>query len=241
MFEFDCIDCDIQQELHKIYAGYDAIVDSALVNSKSYVFFDLGFTPQQQNIFEQMVVNNTSEYNNFDNLNNLPDEAKSFFEKIGNTPSFSNDAAEVIYSISNNVLKVLGAESAWITIRTFTTTSIYDMPRWHSDGYYFAPYDSPQFKIAINLKGSGTLFCDLPQEQRSHFNELQSHYSNDPIKTREELSSFISSFPTTSSQRPMGAYFVVGDQQNAAVHSEPPIPSTRIFMSIVAGTKQQIK
>ena len=98
-----------------------------------------------------------------------------------------------------------------------------------------------QYKVAITLKGSGTLFCNIPKEERKNFTEAVFQEYSHSLKGREELAKLLNQYKDYESGLYKGAAFVVGDPHNSAVHSEPQINSERIFVSILPGTKEQIK
>ena len=112
----------------------------------------------------------------------------------------------------------------------------FNTPRWHTDGYYYAPFNGQQYKIACALKGPSTLFCQAPTDIREKFNELQAKQSS-----RVMIAELLKDQPILQASTTQAMLFVVGDFQSAAIHSEPPIDQARLFISILPGTHEQIQ
>lgn len=77
------------------------------------------------------------------------------------------------------------AESASITMRAFQSSNSCDLPRWHSDGYYYQPMTGKQYKIAGTLQGLGTLFFNVCDNMRVVFKNSQKQMF--PNETKEEI------------------------------------------------------
>ena len=75
---------------------------------------------------------------------------------------------------------------------------------------------------------------------RDKFNTLLQSFENDTSETRQTIGKLIDPANTQAALEGQATMFVVGDEQRAAVHSEPPITIERIFMSILPGTHAQI-
>jgi hypothetical protein len=129
-----------------------------------------------------------------------------------------------------------------LRLRSFTPTSEYDVPRWHQDGYYYAPYEGNPYKFAITLKGPATLFYKLPPHLKENFLTLTREGMEKNGYNRQALATLLKPFKEAAfiPQPYQGAVFIVGSEY-AAVHSEPPIHEERLFLSVLPGSKAQIK
>jgi hypothetical protein len=207
----------------------------SLSAQKPFAVFDTNFSSSAENIINTISINHTKAYDNFGKLNILATEMKDFIKTIGtNDDSNSELIANLITKLINDILQNLQKETAWVTIRAATATNLWDTPRWHSDGYYYAPYSGEQYKIALTLKGPSTLFYFLPEEIREKFNSLQLDSNN-----RDIIANLLDKTKAISIDLGKGAIFIVG-ANHAAVHSEPPIHEERLFLSILPGSKAEI-
>jgi hypothetical protein len=107
------------------------------------------------------------------------------------------------------------------------------------------------------LKGNGTWFYQLLCEYRASFNAIQDAIGQETLKAIQKGHNPLSTPTNLENRRKLAALidasrvektkaftvtsFIVGDQNNAAVHSEPPTTSDRLFISIAPGTSAQIK
>lgn len=189
-----------------------------LGEESGFVFVDLAISEDDLELFRQLQINVTRQYNLFGNLDRLRDELSIFLREIGdNEESLIQKITRVIFQIASNVKEASNKEAVWVCIRASTPNHLFDVPRWHQDGYYFFPYAGFVFKFAAALKGNPTLFC-------SHLDERG--FSGQEIKS-----------PCLG----QGAFFIVGDKERGAVHSEPKIDSERLFISILPGSESEIK
>jgi hypothetical protein len=112
------------------------------------------------------------------------------------------------------------------------------------DGFFFPPFTGDQRKIAIALKGAGTLFADLSTTWRLTFHECATRHQHAPMSAegRRELMDIVNARGTVKSPPPnQGVIFRVGSADRAAIHSEPPIVTRRLFLSIVPGNQGQVE
>jgi hypothetical protein len=109
----------------------------------------------------------------------------------------------------------------------------FDQPRWHVDGHYYKLTTPFQVKFATALKGNTTPFYDLPHEMRDEFNA----HRNDC----EYLNTLIDLKNSESPVLGCGAFFIVGNKEYGAVHSEPKFDKPRLFFSILPGDEAEIK
>ncbi len=242
-----------------IIAKVDAIcpdLKRALVSLNAqnpFMDFNLGLSESEKHQFNRIVVEPCDCYNNYGNLRGLVVDLTIFFESMGNDYDSSYVVAKSIHKIVQKIVRDLRAESFWLTMRIPNKSNLFDVPRWHQDGYYYSPFRGFMYKIALTLKGPTTLFYNISSQDRKKFDEifdrkieykdengqLQRESYGDTIEGRKELDKDIDHSKVHQPKLYTGTVFIVGD--NAAVHSEPPIHSDRIFISIVPGSKKQIQ
>lgn len=214
------------------------------LNTRSFAFYDLHLSPDEQRALQQVKISSTEQYNNFGHLDTLQFEVKTFISSLGKgNETLAASVSVLIARLVQDVLRASGRETAWVCIRAFTPTDEYDTPRWHTDGYYYAPYEGESCKFALALKGPGTLFYQETPEGRMQFKVLQQNGREDDHYNRQPLADLLSQHPERSASPGLlqGAVFIVGSEGRAAIHSEPPIPEERLFLSILPGTPEQIK
>lgn len=124
--------------------------------------------------------------------------------------------------------------------RSFIPNEKFKVPRWHQDGFYFAPFSeqylkSPIVKAAIALKGAGTLFYKLSPIEVEEFHKMR---RENPDRIR--LSKFLNdTSKVESTPKGSGSVFIVGPR--GAMHSEPYMTTTRFYMSLLPGSEKQIQ
>ncbi len=216
-------------------------VEKAVALGRSFASFDLGLTAAERAALVDIKISETISYDNFGHAEVLQEDVARFLQSLGNAPAVAAEVGKTIGKAAQNILKGFHAESAWITLRAFTPTVDYDIPRWHQDGTFFDSNGAAQYKAAISWKGAGTLFHDLPQDLSGTFNHFARGMEQTP-ETRRALADLVanSGVAVDVPEAGQGAVFVVG-AANAAVHSEPAIHEERLFMSVVPGTKAQIE
>lgn len=201
---------------------------------KSYVTVDLGLKEEELALFEKLDIQYQKDYSRFGNLEQMNEELPEYLRKLGNNDEELIQAVvAVLDKIVTNVMSAFDKPSAWVTVRAFSPTTDYDMPRWHTDGYYYGPYYGAQFKFGAALKGNQTLFYPMTEElhqvYRQHWND------------REFLSMYFDVKDAETAERGQGAFFVVGNANLSALHSEPRIDTQRLFISIVPGQVCEIE
>ena len=199
-----------------------------------FVFFNLSLSQEESMALGMIKVESPEEYNNFGNIEALPNEVTTYIKSLGNEDEKTIETvSKTIQRIVHNCIQASGKETAWLTLRASQPHSYFDLARWHIDGYYYQPhYD--QYKFAITLKGAGTLFYKLPRQMREQFSTLLLE------DNRQALAEMLNdSRLVIQVKADQGAIFIVGSD-DAAVHSEPPINEERLFISILPGSKEQI-
>lgn len=218
----------------------DAI--ESLSPRRSFAYYDLHLSENEKRAVSALKIK-TDAYNNYANLNALEPEVREFIETLGEgNETNAKEVSQLIVRLANEILHASGQETAWVAVRAFTPTSEYDVPRWHTDGYYFEPCSGDPYKFAVTLKGAPTLFYQLPDNKREDFYTLGSKGTEQNNYNRQALADMLgqSKEAISIAQPYQGAVFIVGSN-NAAVHSEPSIKDERFFMSVLPGSKAQIK
>jgi hypothetical protein len=213
-----------------------------LKNGQSYLFFDLHFTNEEMKHFDALKVERAETFDYFYDLEELPAVLPAYFRSIGNDDEAAIDAVtSAVYRIAGLLTQAAGKERAWISLRATLANDAFDMPRWHTDGYYYLPqcenddYSSKLvFKFAAVLKGPPTLFYRLPSFARQEF---EAH-----AEDRAYLANWLPSDHIESPARGHAVIFIAGNLYRvaAAVHSEPKMDQPRLFFSIVPGDETEI-
>lgn len=205
----------------------------SLNKDQPFTVVDLGLSDEERAQLERFQVESTEEYGRFGNLELLSSELPVFLRELGNNDEASiHTITTIITRTASSVAEASNKETAWVCVRAFTPDPQYEMPRWHCDGYYYAPYEGFVFKFAAALKGTQTLFYKVTEEMRTVFRLNE--------QDREFLSRFLELTQAETAAQGEGAFFIVGDQQTAAVHSEPSIREGRLFFSVLPGNKDEI-
>jgi hypothetical protein len=208
---------------------------TSLNQDSPFVFFNLTLSQEESVTLNKIKVNCDKEYHNFGNLEALHNEVTAYIKSLG------NEEEKTIETVSKTIQRIVGdciqasgkEKTAWITLRASQPNPLFDLARWHTDGYYYQPY-CDQYKFAFTLKGPGTKFYKLPKQMRGEFDALQEEENRQALASKLTDPQLLMQSKTGE-----GAVFVVGSD-DAAVHSEPPIKEKRLFMSILPGSKEQI-
>jgi hypothetical protein len=223
-----------------------------------FTHFELGLTENEHSILDSLCIKKHMQFalaitkkelqNTLDNPHseketNIFEKIKNFVMLLGEGENESNTCSLLVGLLLRISIKTLDSfkqESAYIIFRSFIPNEEYKIPRWHQDGYYFAPYSeeyekSPIVKAAIALKGAGTLFYKLSPVELEEFRKMRAA-GQDRIQLSKLLNdvSKVESTPKGS-----GSAFIVGPQ--GAMHSEPYMTTTRFYMSLLPGTEKQIQ
>ena len=146
--------------------------------------------------------------------------------------------SELVAKVAKGIQEDFNQESCWVMIRTTLPNHEYDIPRWHVDGGYGGPnYEGKTYKLVFTVKGAPTRFAETIDKQK--FNQLITQDPNgENMQTRKELETIVEENKPISQDQ---ATIYLVDDKNAKVHSEPPINESRIFMSVVPGSVEQIE
>jgi hypothetical protein len=237
------MDYDAYEETRNITPNQIQTAIKALGPDSPFVYFDLQLSEHEIKSLKNLKINATTEYNNYGNLKGLESESNDFIKSLGEkNEETAKITSQIIVRIVNEIIQASEKETAWVALRAFTPTASWNVPRWHTDGYYYAPRTGDLYKFAISLKGSLTLFYQLPADRREEFSDLQRKGTEQNEYNRQALADLLgcSKEAISVAQPHQGAIFIVGSG-NAAVHSEPPIDEQRLFLSVLPGSQTQIK
>lgn len=171
--------------MRQVENNITAALDS-LGRQHPFVVFDVMYSAAERSALNALKIETTKSYDNFGNLEKLTHEVTSFIGSLGNNSNeISHLIANLVKTLVSDVVTVFIKETAWVAIRSSVATSFWDMPRWHSDGYYYYSSNmNEQYKIAITLKGPSTLFYSMSGELRKKFNTLRFDPKNREIIAR---------------------------------------------------------
>lgn len=123
---------------------------------------------------------------------------------------------------------------------------MFDIPRWHCDGFYHSNKNKPQTKFITTLKGPATLVLETTKEEKEHFYKLENYKdkittdeSEFDINKRKYIDENIRGKKINITNN-NGIIFVAGDKDNCLIHSEPKHDDNRFFISILPATKEEI-
>ena len=143
----------------------DQAIVSLQASRYGYSLVDLTLSAEDVADFNQIAVEKDLFYSSFGFPS--PENLSHFLLEIGpNEPQSAQRIAERIIQIAADVLHASQRETFWLTLRSFTPTSRYDMPRWHIDGQYYFPdkgEKDAQYRLSFALVGPSTLFYPLPR------------------------------------------------------------------------------
>ena len=211
----------------------------------------LKFSAQDKDALNRFDVQRTHEKVCYD-VKKLKIESQDFFAQIGkNTPKACKKAADLVDRITKQVLHGVNARAssrnrytdAYVMLRSFVSNTEYDIPRWHTDGYFFKPYEGVQSKVAVVFKGAGTLFCAPTDRVRARFcqHPVTKIGRLPTLEERKKLGDVLNHSRKINAPQWTGIEFRVGDDQEAAIHSEPSMKENRIFLSIVPGSAKDLQ
>ena len=198
-----------------------------------FAFVDAGITDEDLATFSRVDIQQGRVYHQFGEIE-MTQGVADFLTQVGDNPSpFALQTAARVIQIVNEVVQACGKETAWIHLRAFIPTDRYDLPRWHMDGSYYTPSEpnDPLLKFVVTFVGPTTLFYLLPLESRKM---VERHTRN-----RHYMKEFCLEENTISPPLGQGAIFI-GGPGFAALHSEPPIHQSRLFLSVVPCKQAQL-
>lgn len=127
-------------------------------------------------------------------------------------------------------------------LRSFLPNTEHDIPRWHTDGYFFEPYQGAASKVVVVFQRAGTLFCAPTDRIRAVFcqHPVTKIGRLPTLEERKKLDNVLKYSRKVNAPQWTGIEFKVGSDQ-AAIHSEPSMKENRIFLSIVPGSTKDLQ
>lgn len=150
-------------------------------------------------------------------------------------------------------------DAAWVCVRVSMADATHKVPRWHTDGEYWdsrafstsstssTSQASPPLKFLMTFKGPDTRLANIPDKKRRvQFNDAGIRHQDDFMneKHRRQQDAFVRRHGNVVRHvvgHLQGIITKVAHETESAIHSEPDSTSARIFVSVVPGTRAQIK
>ena len=138
-----------------------------------FCFVDVGITSEDMAYFDALEICKNHELNHFGEIASLQENVAAFLSEIGtNETEVVERAARRIHEIAIEIIKVSGRETAWVCMRASLPNSLFDIPRWHFDGKYYAERKiTPSTNLRWRCAGPNAV---LSYAQRAH-GTAQSH------------------------------------------------------------------
>ncbi|KAF2183280.1 hypothetical protein K469DRAFT_710811 [Zopfia rhizophila CBS 207.26] len=169
----------------------------------------------------------------------------------------------IIHILNNTRLDCVGTESekvaCWLTIRLTNPTNYFQVPRWHQDGRMYH-YDEGKeevvrSKYATTLLGPPTLMLPAQQDVFQTTRSGKDKFHPKPAdgkkfdkkqwqKQEESMRTWLAEEYEESKRLEFANGEVVRfswGREDSPVHSEPDITSDRVFMTVLYGSKTEIK
>jgi hypothetical protein len=197
----------------------------------------------EREALERLRIGRAERYDNYGNIRALESEVGTLITSLGTDGVAARHIGQLVGRLAGEVVSVFNAETAWVALRMSLPNNLFDIPRWHIDGYFFRPFSGDQQKVVVALKGPGTLFAHLTRKWREVFLECAQRHQRTALalEGREELRQIVEAGGAVKATRAMeGTIFTVGCHESATIHSEPKISSERMFLSLVPGSMEQI-
>ncbi len=236
-----CEQSDLQKQLAQLTA------------EKPFDFFDLNLSKQDLQTLESIVIDEENSFgkhetlalNHYGSLDGYLLKVSDFLQRFGNDQETACEGAQVIYTIIENCLTLSDYPEAWIAIRVFKKNHTYDEARWHIDESLYRNDANYSYKLSCVLKGASTLLCHVTAATRIEFFKIQSNSDSRQRQgtksIRSRLVDLLEDSKVYQAKVGQGVMFIMGDKTIGAIHSEPKIDESRIFISIVPGSHDQIQ
>jgi len=221
-----------------------------LNHNNPYSFFDLELSDDEHITLESLQIHKNLHFHSFGDIDNLQEEVSIFLHNLGNDQSTAESCSVIIYKRVQIILQALGVQDVWVTIRASCPSHFVNPIKWHIDQYPMSSFVCFDRKIVFVLKGSGTLFSDAPDDVRSRFfatrslrpNRFRSKrnvdsngVSQDDSSESQVVRDLLASYNVQQTAQGHGAIFIIGNKNDAVIHSEPDNLSNRLFVAIVPG------
>jgi hypothetical protein len=222
---------------------------------KKYLTFNINYTKKESDYLDNFNITNVSGFDHYGNIDNLDDhKLNDFLTKIGPNENI-NILNKIIYKLADKVTNSYETKYCWLTIIVKLPNHDFDIPRWHKDASFKS--EKNLYKFITVLQGPGTIFIKQSNKVDEIYNknndDKQKSYKklgvtiyNDKIenKYRKKLANKLEHFKYYQVKPKQGLIFLVGTDKNndlhGLLHSEPKMDRSRIFISIITGSKNQI-
>lgn len=233
---------------------------SPIGSQRPYLDFDLELTAEEKLLFQRFDLSlverlsaDLTQFSVFGSMEMFEEKFACYLSQLGrNELEVVTHAAKIMAKLSQRVLEHFEQSCGWFCLRPTLPNDLFKIPRWHRDGYFYSPYQDPQAKAVMVLKGPRTLFYEASAAQRAAMEEFDK--SAPPLTPRmTKLDEFLKYQDTVRVQLDkhvfdrsqavvapygVGTLFTVG--AHGAVHSEPHMNEPRLFLSVLPGTPEQI-
>jgi len=221
------------------------------LEEKNAVSVDMRLSEPECRALANIIIDkDLNQFNSYGSGEALVSDIKSYLSELD--ANSEEDTAQIAWTITRLTTAMkhgFGAEAAWTMIRVSQKSASWDMPRWHQDGSYIVSDGAKQYKLVASLRGPQTLFGEaVDTEQfktleyeaaanydRNKFDDDAFHLED--MRIRQEMQKIVQ--PKTVLSAGEATLYLVGDP-DAAIHSEPPLTQSRIFIAILAGSSEQI-
>ena len=243
-----------------------SLIKTAIQNHENKVI-PMNYTLADKNLIKRFRLDliksgsDTSFYGHIQDFN-----PETFLAGLGtNSAADVSRLARVIQGIARNVCDAYSRKHVWVSIRVRNKpTDEYDIARWHQDSNFFINPKSikrQQSNFITILKGAGTLMID-PHPSREVLDKIKQHKRKLYLEFKEEgdRGEFKNYFAKQNSKEfrkeydkllagetkkqlanDEGLVFMVGNDNTALIHSEPPMHEDRIFIKILPGYAYEIQ
>ena len=210
---------------------------TAIDPAVGFKHFPLCLTPAETKLFADAPIGEGGNYDNFSDLHKIAEDCKNFFGRLGASDRKAVAQSRLVEKLVRQIVASFEAQTGWLSLRVTVPSKKYNIPRWHVDGHYYAPFVGDQHKAVVTLKGPHTLLVQVTDAQRKALLEQQRLDTADARLIKADM---LKSSTTTTASPGFGTLFITGSDC-AAFHSEPPLTEDRIFLSVVPGSEEQIE
>jgi len=226
-------------------------------NKYDFLIFDIDYTINELETINDFDIKNPNNYEHFGSLDNIKDLKKYLTDIGSNNKTCVNNMEKLIIRLIQKVLLGYKMKYFWLAIRISPPNKQFDIPRWHKDGTFFTGDKNEQssVKFITTLKGPGTLLIKSTKKINKIYNEIlekkfteMSKYKTiqEKIKISDNfrpiLAKKFSKEKYIQAKNNDGILFYTGiPHDNAALHSEPKMDTSRIFISILPNSLENIK
>ncbi|MFZ2804153.1 MAG: hypothetical protein WA001_02940 [Patescibacteria group bacterium] len=228
-----------------------------ILKEKGIVSFEVKLTAKEKKAVEKIEIEKELPQLNYYGPADeaLVEELHAYLGQLeGNSEEVISAVSGLIARVAHGMQKDFKKGSCWTMVRVSLPNADFDIPRWHQDGNYVKPAGGiVAYKLVFTVKGARSRFAEIAEAEKykelegeasknytdyRFHNGNQKEYEKKGREIREKL------LPTVTETKPIdenqAVIYRVGDDE-AKVHSEPPMDAPRIFMSVVTGSPEEIQ